>query len=419
MRRQPVSRQGASDEAAQDTTPDQAPTVASATTILCAGALRQRDPKLFSGIGDDDIEDWLESVERVSLHNKWDDTVKLNNVIFYLTDVAKLWYTNHESELVTWPQFKAKIQEVFGKPAQRKLVAKRTLASRTQLHDESFVSYIEDVLKLCKRVDTRMTEDEKLKNIMKGIAEDAFQILVVKAPTTVSEVIDICQNFSELRLQRLPAKRKLEPSAELASLTTAIEGSVDKWAELRCVIQEIVRDEVARQLGKPSTPPESFISPSIRALIEDQVKAAIPCAVMPPAASPPLVPQVPTYAEMLTRPIPARVFQPQPPFSPPRWQARRADQWRTPENRPICFSCGYVGHIARFCRRGNSESYAAPLQAQYRPAFGSGRRSDQYSHQDYTGPQPRQRQGRSPSPRRRSLSPLRPRTTSPIAEGNC
>ncbi|XP_040067452.2 uncharacterized protein LOC120840800 [Ixodes scapularis] len=294
MRRQPVSRQGASDEAAQDTTPGQAPTVASATTILCAGALRQRDPKLFSGIGDDDIEDWLESVERVSLHNKWDDTVKLNNVIFYLTDVAKLWYTNHESELVTWPQFKAKIQEVFGKPAQRKLVAKRTLASRTQLHDESFVSYIEDVLKLCKRVDTRMTEDEKLKNIMKGIAEDAFQILVVKAPTTVSEVIDICQNFSELRLQRLPAKRKLEPPAELASLTTAIEGSVDKWAELRCVIQEIVRDEVARQLGKPSTPPESFISPSIRALIEDQVKAAIPCAVMPPAASPPLVPQVPT-----------------------------------------------------------------------------------------------------------------------------
>ncbi|KAG0436220.1 hypothetical protein HPB47_018070 [Ixodes persulcatus] len=240
----------------QDTTSDQAPTVAGATTILCAGALRQRDPKLFSGIGDDDIEDWLESVER---------------------------------------------------------------------------------------------------NIMKGIAEDAFQILVVKAPATVSEVIDICQNFSELRLQRLPAKRKPEPPAELASLTTAIEGSVDKWAELRCVIQEIVRDEVARQLGKPSTCPESFISPSIRALIQDQVTAAIPCAVMPPAASPPLVPQ----------------------------------------------------------------SYAAPPQAQYRPALGSGRLSDQYSSQDYAGPQPRQRQGRSPSPRRRSLSPLRPRTTSPIAEGHC
>ncbi|CAN7937473.1 unnamed protein product [Ixodes hexagonus] len=150
-----------------------------------------------------------------------------------------------------------------------------------------------------------MTEDEKLKNIMKGIAEDAFQIIVVKAPATVSELIDICQNFSELCLQRLPANRKLEPPAELASLATAIEGSVDKWAELRCVIQDIVRDEVARQLGKPSTCPDSFISPSIRALIQDQVTPAIPCPVMPPAVS---LPPVPTYAEMVTRPVPARAF---------------------------------------------------------------------------------------------------------------
>ncbi|KAG0426016.1 hypothetical protein HPB47_026835 [Ixodes persulcatus] len=122
VRHHGISRQGASDDAAQDITSDQAPTVAGATTILCAGALRQRDPKLFRGIGDDEIEDWLDSVGR---------------------------------------------------------------------------------------------------------------ILVVKAPATVSEVIDICQNFSELRLQRLPAKRKLEPPTELASLTTAIEGSVDEWAELR------------------------------------------------------------------------------------------------------------------------------------------------------------------------------------------
>ncbi|CAN7951145.1 unnamed protein product [Ixodes pacificus] len=210
---------------------------------------------------------------------------------------------------------------------------------------------------------------------MKGIVKDSFQILVVKAPATVSEVIDICQNFSELRLQRLPAKCKLKPPAELASLTTTLEGSVVKSTELRCVIQEIVRGEVARQLGKSSTSPESFVSFSIRALIQDQVPAAIPYAVMPPAASLPRVPQVPTYAEMVIRPVPAPVFQPQPPFFPPRWQARSADLWRTPENRPICISCGYVGHVARFC-------------SQYRPAFGSGRRSDEYPSQDYAGPQP-------------------------------
>lgn len=72
------------------------------------------------------------------------------------------------------------------------------------------------MLKLCKRIDTQMPEDEKLKNIMKGIAEDAFQILVVRAPATVIEAIDICQNFSELGTQRLPLSRKPQPPMELA-----------------------------------------------------------------------------------------------------------------------------------------------------------------------------------------------------------
>ncbi|XP_040078770.1 uncharacterized protein LOC120850362 [Ixodes scapularis] len=263
--------EGTSD-ASRSATSNQGP-----TTILCAGALRQRDPKLFSGIGDDDIDDWLESVERVSLHNKWDDVLKLNNVIFYLTDVAKLWYTNHESELATWTLFKSKIQEVFGKPAQRKLISSLFMrirshvfwGSRVQQNDESFVSYIEDVLKLCKRIDTQMPEDEKLKNIMKGIAEDAFQILVVRAPATVIEAIDICQNFLELRTQRLPLSRKPQPPMELASLNNAADCPPDKWGDLRYLIQEIVRDEVARQLGKPATSPESYVSPSIRALIQD------------------------------------------------------------------------------------------------------------------------------------------------------
>lgn len=396
-------------EASRAATSNQGP-----TTILCAGALRQRDPKLFSGIGDDDIDDWLESVERVSLHNKWDDVLKLNNVIFYLTDVAKLWYTNHESELATWTLFKAKIQEVFGKPAQRKLTAKRTLASRVQQNDESFVSYIEDVLKLCKRIDTQMLEDEKLKNIMKGISEDAFQILVVRAPTTVVEAIDICQNFSELRTQRLPLSRKPDPPVELASMSNAADSPADKWGDLRYLIQEIVRDEVARQLGKPATSPEPFVSPSIRALIQEQVTAAIPRPAIPPTMGMPLAP---TYAEMVARPPPMPVVQPQPPFSPPRWQGRRADIWRTPENRPICFSCGVVGHVARFCRRRYTESYGPPSQPYYQPGFASGRRSD--ATQDYPDYQRQQRPGRSPSPRRRSLSPLRPRTTSPAPEGNC
>lgn len=178
--------------------------------------------------------------------------------------------------------------------------------------------------------------------------------------------------------------------------------------DLQYLIQEIVRDEVARELGKPATSPEPYVSRSIRALIQEQVTAAIPCPAIPPTMPMPLEP---TYAEMVARPPPMPVVQPQQPFPPPRWQGRRADIWRTPENRPICFSCGLVGYVARFCRHRYTESYDPPPQAHYRPGFAGSRRSDAF--QDYSDYQRQQQPSRSPSPSRRSLSPIRPRTTSP------
>lgn len=61
---------------------------------MCPGAQRLREPEIFSGTDEKDVEDWLESYERASASNKWDDPMKLGIVMFYLTDVAKLWYKN-------------------------------------------------------------------------------------------------------------------------------------------------------------------------------------------------------------------------------------------------------------------------------------------------------------------------------------
>ncbi|CAN8019139.1 unnamed protein product [Ixodes persulcatus] len=146
-------------------------------TTFCSGSLRQRDPKWFSGAGDDDVEDWLDSYDRASRHNKWDDATKLTNVIFYLSEVANTWFKNHETCMTTWPEFTQKIREVFGRPAVRKLTAERKLATRVQQPEETFTAYIEDVLKLTRRVDPDMPEKKKVRHILKGIGEDAFQLL--------------------------------------------------------------------------------------------------------------------------------------------------------------------------------------------------------------------------------------------------
>ncbi|CAN7949532.1 unnamed protein product, partial [Ixodes pacificus] len=129
---------------------------------------RQRDPKAFAGLRDEDIEDRIESFERLA------------NVAFYLVDVAKTWFLNHEDEIPNWTSFTTKIREIFGTPTSRKENAKKKLQHRQQQNEETYTSYIEDVLTLCRRADADMRESDRVRHILKGIADTAFNVFLVQ-----------------------------------------------------------------------------------------------------------------------------------------------------------------------------------------------------------------------------------------------
>ncbi|XP_077560627.1 uncharacterized protein LOC144175423 [Haemaphysalis longicornis] len=191
--------------------------------IVCPGTIRPRDPASFSGIGDRDVEDWLSTFERISTHNKWDDAMKLNNVGFSFTHLAELWFNNHHRDMTTWAEFRERFMKAFGRPEVRKLQAEQRLRVRAQKTGEDFTSYIEDVVDLCKRVDPNMLETEKVKHILKGIDDDAFQMLLSKDPRTVSDVISLCQSYDELRKQRALTRRPLAQNEPLASLAVDLD----------------------------------------------------------------------------------------------------------------------------------------------------------------------------------------------------
>lgn len=90
---------------------------------------------------------------------------------------------------------------------------------------------------------------------------------------------------------------------------------------------------------------------------------------------------------------------------------------RTSDNRPICFACGIPGHVARLCRRR-----LPPTSVVLRvPAY----ESQAHPVPDSSGPtgnsyppgDPSFLGHHSPSPRRCSVSPMRPHMN-PAAEGN-
>lgn len=97
-----------------------------------------------------DVNDWLDSFEMVSHHNGWDATTKINNVVSYLSGVAKTWLSNHEFDL--------RNSAICLEDQLSAAEAQQKLAHRVQQPRKSYISYIEDVIALCNRMDPRMTE---------------------------------------------------------------------------------------------------------------------------------------------------------------------------------------------------------------------------------------------------------------------
>lgn len=77
--------------------------------------------------------------------------------------------------------------------------AQQRLRERAQRTNESCTSRIEDILNLCNGANNAMTEEEKIKHILKNIHDEAFAMLLAKNPWTVAQVANVCQKLDELQ----------------------------------------------------------------------------------------------------------------------------------------------------------------------------------------------------------------------------
>lgn len=384
---------------AEDST-RQSPAPATPSVVLA----HPRDPGTFSGTDNVDVEDWIHMYERVSTYNRWDPTLMLANVIFYLKGTARVWYETHEDDLTSWDTCKQKLCELFGKPLGRQLAAKRDLASRAQTSTESYVSYIQDVLALCRKVDDQMPESDKVGHVLKGIADDAFNLLVYRNCTTIDAIIKECRRFEDAKSRRIP-----QPYTRLPN-TAATSSCDDLFLRQSSPTDENVSRLIRRELEAMSPAPlqprdgENHL-PAI-SLIQAVVRQEFANLGLQTVN-----PTRPTQATDITAITPGR-----PPYFTPR--RRNPSDWRTPDDRPICFHCSRVGHIARHCRnrwfRPNASS------------FPSSRRNNERLDNFSSHPDPYStnvngqvfRSSRSPSPlRRQSRSPQRRRFSSPGPSG--
>ncbi|UYV67858.1 TIGD4 [Cordylochernes scorpioides] len=281
-----------------------------------------------------DLDNIEKSVQH--LYNHWDETLCLTKVYFYLSGTALKWFENNEESIQTWKEFTSQLENVFGKKENSKLQAEKKLKTRAQLKGESTGYYIQDLLCLCKEVDPQMSEEDKISHLMKGIAEELYQALLLRDVQSTEQFITECRRVEALRCRRVTPTR-YERLPNVASLCDQDDGE-----DLSSMIRQIVREEIQQALDSPHEEPKI-------AVIEDLVREEI-VKTLAPRSKPTINPPQASRPESNTR-YEAQTIRPHPePHY--RKQGRRCDtnEWRTTEGKPICFYCGRPGHVVRYCR---------------------------------------------------------------------
>lgn len=366
-----------------------------------------RVPKVFHGSIFEDVDDWLAQFERVANFNGWTDANKLRNVYFSLEDGARTWYENREP-FSSWSEFCRSLVASYASPDRRER-AERAIQSRIQMPNESVMMYVEDMTSLFRRADPEMTEDKKLRHLMRGVKEQLFAGLVRSPPKTVAEFLTEATTMERVLQQRSAVyDRQISVASSLGQIGAA--GSSINIDSLCDLIRSVVRDELQRI----QCPPQHTVG-SISSLVRNEVQHALQIPLSNPVA-PPAPTEMPrlSYAEAAGRFTPAapRFVHPIPPhdtlpLAQPIQRSynrqpirRKSDVWRTPDRRPLCFHCGEAGHLYHECsyRRLGLPGYAVDSP---RPRFGERPRAiEEYLSQQRT--LPFRRQSRSPSPRRPS-----------------
>ncbi|UYV66976.1 hypothetical protein LAZ67_4003508, partial [Cordylochernes scorpioides] len=360
---------------------------------------RQRDPSTFSGDGNINPGQWLKEYERVSKYNRWDETMKLANVVFYLNGTAGRWFDNNEESLNSWRSFEDAFRGVFGLQEDSARRAEEVLKSRAQKAEESSESYIQEILSLCHQVNPRMEEGEIVAHIIKGISEDTYQVLVAKDIQTVDEILKFCRHLTTVKQRRIGRTK-------FARLSNVMPIScVDDSDDLAGLIRRIVREEIQKVFSAPEV-----INPlrEVNAL-EQTVREEVSRALQPTRPQVNVVQQQPrTPYYNIDRPT----------------QPRKTEHWRTYDDKPICFHCGRPGHVVRYCReRRQVFAEARTRNGGEGRNVGFSSRPPRYdADDDYVTPQtstyfyrsssPHPSRARSPA-RRQSQSPTRRFSRSP------
>ena len=287
----------------------------------------------FGGNKSEQVDDWLVSLETIGQQHEWPENVIFKQAVTRLYGSALRWYEIHKTTILTWENFKVAINRDFGENDRTEFLISRL--NKKMQGNETSLRFVEEILHLCQQINVNMSLEEKIDHVIMGLNETLAFAILMKPVSSIGELLETCRKYDLFKEKRKIRKNNqnmqwenknyyfnrnsdinrnnwntnVQPRTNMWNVNANPKKFVNNWNSRD---QHNNNNNWMARTRPPPTSPQTWKR-------------------NPPPHSPP--PRQTNYRDT------------------PHVQPRRADEMRTKDNKPICFSCNRPGHISKYCRQ--------------------------------------------------------------------
>lgn len=302
------------------------------------------DPGFFYGRATEDASDFVKNFKRAAAVNQWNDQKCLLLFPSFLRDAAARWYDSLGARLPDANTFDGLATALKAAFAKVGIVDdwKIKLETRIQADHETVEEFMYDILHLCTKINPEMSEEDKVKYVLKGLKEHLVEKVAGLPNNTIAQLL---QNLRNIETGLYYARNR-----QLLQLQTQGVGSGN-----------VKMTQVSSTQGNLSSGEGQCLQKSIEALGSQMqemmgqmklLKTQVNTGKMQSRTNEQRGPSYRNYGFSRDQHFGA----PENSMSRPKYTA---------DGRPICFACGVAGHVKRECK--NVAQGGAPENFTFRP----------------------------------------------------
>ncbi len=205
-------------------------------------------PRRFSGEDGESSREFIELFEQAARSNRWLQDICVIQFPNYLTHTASKWWRAFKNQRnraaaasgspvipPTWQEVKDAFLAAFN--SDDVIGVELTLDNRKQRSDESPEQFVFDIISLCERVDDSMSDERRVRFLLRNMKEYYLSRIMPLDPKTPEEIL--------LHMRRLTEMKKLAErsgSREYRAFPVAEEGVALEMREMVRQTQRLVEE---------------------------------------------------------------------------------------------------------------------------------------------------------------------------------